>query len=206
VSASPQPPAPAGQLSPDGFWWWDGTRWLPVAQPVYQQPQPAPRTPRPRPPWLKTTAGVAAIAGTVATLVACVVPYGAFPDPSGGPTTSSSIFNGGFVGAGWDMPEPVFVIVVGVVAAILVLALTNKAVQAISTGLLLAAGAQTATMWLAYVGLAGSEGSVQPGGVIGLVGALLLLIAGLLALANLLMQPTTTPAPTTPKVGEAGGS
>ena len=25
------PPAPPNQLSPDGKWWWDGTRWTPVA-------------------------------------------------------------------------------------------------------------------------------------------------------------------------------
>ena len=189
MSASLQPPSPAGQLSPDGFWWWDGARWVPVAQP--QSPPTLPRAPRARLPWLRISAGVAAIAGTIATLVACIVPYGSFSDPSGGPTTSSSIFNGGFVGAGWDMPEPIFVVVAGAVASILVLVFAGRVVQAIATGLLLVLGLQTATMWLAYVGLAGSEGSVQPGGIIGLVGAMLLLVGGLLALAALL---TATPA------------
>ena len=151
-------------------------------------------------PWLRISAGVAAIAGTIATLIACIVPYGSFSDPSGGATTSSSIFNGGFVGAGWDMPEPIFVVVAGGVASILVLVFAGRVVQAIATGLLLVLGLQTATMWLAYVGLAGSEGSVQPGGIIGLVGAMLLLVGGLVALAALL----TAPPPAEPGAREAG--
>ena len=48
-------------------------------------------------------------------------------------------------------------------------------------------------------GLAGSEGSVQPGGIIGLVGAMLLLVGGLLALAALL----TAPPPAEPGAREA---
>ena len=203
MSVSPQPPSPAGQLSPDGFWWWDGRQWLPVAQPQYQ-PRPAvPKAPGARLPWLRISAGVAAIAGTIATLVACIVPYGSFPDPNGGPTTSSSIFNGGFAGAGWDMPEPIFVIVAGAVASILVLVLAARVIQAIATGLLLVLGLQTAAMWLAFVGLAGSGGSVQPGGIIGLVGAMLLLIGGLLALAAVLTTPPPA-EPATPEVGAGG--
>jgi hypothetical protein len=198
VSASPQPPSPAGQLSPDGFWWWDGTRWVPVAQPEYQPTLP--RGPRPSLPWLRISAGVAAIAGTIATLVACIVPYGSFPDPNGGPSTTSSIFNGGFAGAGWDMPEPIFVIVAGAVASILVLVLATRVVQAAATGSLLVLGLQTAAMWLAYFGLSASGGSVQPGGIIGLVGAMLLLVAGLLALAALL----TAPPAAQPAAREAG--
>ena len=154
-------------------------------------------------PWLRISAGIAAIAGTIATLVACIVPYGSFPDPNGGPTTSSSIFNGGFAGAGWDMPEPIFVIVAGAVASILVLVLAARVIQAIATGLLLVLGLQTAAMWLAFVGLAGSGGSVQPGGIIGLVGAMLLLIGGLLALAAVLTTPPPA-EPATPEVGAGG--
>src|SRR5215831_19999939 len=41
----PRPPGP--QLSPDGYYWWDGMRWVPVAQPqwtppAYQFPGPSP--------------------------------------------------------------------------------------------------------------------------------------------------------------------
>jgi hypothetical protein len=157
----------------------------------------APRGPRKPLPWLRISAGVAAILGTTATLIGCILPYGSFPDPNGGATTSSSIFSGGFVGAGWDIPEPVLVIILAAVAASLVLAGINRAVQLISAGLLLAMGAQTATMWAAYVGLAASQGQVEAGGLVGLGGAALLLIGGALALVNLAWgtpQTAETPA------------
>jgi hypothetical protein len=34
-----QPPYQVGQRSPDGMWWWDGRRWVPVAQPGAQPPR-----------------------------------------------------------------------------------------------------------------------------------------------------------------------
>jgi len=187
------PGSPGVQLSPDGYYWWDGTRWVPVAQPA-QPPQPAylpypvtfgPPPPRRPVPWLRIIAGASAVVGVIATLVACIVPYGTFPDPNGGPTTTSSIFSGGFTGAGWDIAEPVFAILAGIAAAILVLVGINRTVQALSAGALIAVGAQTATMWAAYYGLAGTDGSPEAGGVIGVVGAVLMFVGGLLALAAL---------------------
>lgn len=43
--ASPGPPAVPQQYSPDGRWWWDGGRWLPVppSQQQHQQPPPSGR-------------------------------------------------------------------------------------------------------------------------------------------------------------------
>lgn len=29
----PPPPAPRGQFSPDGLWWWDGSQWRPAISP-----------------------------------------------------------------------------------------------------------------------------------------------------------------------------
>jgi hypothetical protein len=123
--------------------------------------------------------------GAAATLVACVLPYGTFPDPSGGPATTSSVFNGGFAGAGWNVLEPVFVILAGMVAAALVLIGINRVVQALSAGLLVAVGAQSSTMWAAYFGLATVNGRAGAGGVVGIIGGLLLFVAGLIALAGL---------------------
>jgi hypothetical protein len=178
LSIQSEPAAPAVQLSPDGYWWWDGTNWQPVAQP------PA-RTARRRLPWLRIAAGTTAVVGSVATLVASVLPYGTFIDSNGGPTTTSSIFNGGFAGAGWDIVEPVFVILVAVVAATLVFIGINRPAQAVSAGLLIAVGGQAATMWAAYFGLATIDGSAGAGGVIGILGSLLIFIGGLIALAGL---------------------
>jgi hypothetical protein len=220
--SSPQtgPGSPGVQLSPDGYYWWDGTRWVPVAQPA-QPAQPAyphyqpvfgpPPMPRRPVPWLRVIAGASAVVGVIATLVACIVPYGTFPDPNGGPTTTSSIFSGGFSGAAWDIAEPVFAILAGLAAAILVLVGINRMVQALAAGALIAVGAQTATMWAAYYGLAGTDGSPEAGGVIGVAGAVLMLVGGLLALAALFSArpaaeaatpaaatTTPTPAATTP--------
>jgi hypothetical protein len=195
VSGQTEPSAAPGHLSPDGYWWWNGSEWVPVAQAQPQPPQPGAAAP-PRPvPWMRIAAGATAVVGAVATLVACLLPYGTFPDPSGGPTTTSSIFNGGFAGAGWDVPEPVFAILAGVVSATLVFIGINRTVQAISAGVLLAAGIQSAMMWIAYYGLASTDGSAEAGGVVGVAGGVLLFVAGLLVLAGLFTQPeSATPA------------
>ena len=193
MSGQADPAAAAGHLSPDGYWWWDGTQWLPVAQPQPAAAPPAGAIGAPT-PWLRIAAGSTALAGVVATLVASILPYGSFPDPSGGPTTTSSLFNGGFSGAGWDVPEPVLVILVGAVAATLVLIGINHTVQAVSLGLLLALGAQTSMMWTAYFGLAATDGTAQSGGIVGIVGAVLLFVAGLLVAVNL-TRATAKPAP-----------
>jgi hypothetical protein len=217
LSSQPTGPgSPGVQLSPDGYYWWDGTRWVPVAQPAqpaqlaypHYQPTFGPPPPRRPVPWLRVIAGASAVVGVIATLVASIVPYGTFPDPNGGPTTSSSIFSGGFSGAGWDIAEPVFAILAGLAAAILVLIGINRLVQAIAAGALIAIGTQTATMWAAYYGLAGTDGSPEAGGVIGVAGAVLIFVGGLLALAALfsarppaeaatpaIAAATTTPTP-----------
>jgi hypothetical protein len=41
VSAEPPPPPPP-QVSPDGKFWWDGAKWVPMEKtPMRQMPQPA---------------------------------------------------------------------------------------------------------------------------------------------------------------------
>jgi hypothetical protein len=46
-----QPPGPAGpQLSPDGKYWWDGVRWVPLGPPqAYWQQPPSYQVPAPSP-------------------------------------------------------------------------------------------------------------------------------------------------------------
>lgn len=193
LSGQTGPTAPAGQLSPDGYWWWDGTRWVPT-QAQQQMAPMVEAAPRRRVPWLRISAGSTAIAGVIATLVGAILPYGTFRDPNGGPTTTSSVFNGGFAGAGWDVPEPVFAILAGATAATLIFIGINRVAQAISAGMLIAVGLQTATMWAGYFGISATAGSPEAGGVIGVVGALLVFIGGLLALAALAMQPAAEPA------------
>lgn len=193
LSGQTEPTAAAGHLSPDGYWWWDGTRWVPAqAQPSLAPFAPvAPRRPV---PWFRIAAGSTAVVGVVATLVGCILPYGTFRDPSGGPTTTSSIFNGGYAGAGWNIPEPVLAMLAGAAAATIVFIGLGRVAQAISAGVLIAVGLQTTTMWASYFGSAVTNGSAEAGAVIGVIGALLMFIAGLLALAALAIQPAGEPS------------
>lgn len=193
LSGPTEPTAAAGHLSPDGYWWWDGTRWVPTQ--AQQRMAPTMAAPRRRPvPWLRISAGSAAIAGVVAILVAAILPYGSFPGVNGGPSTTSSIFNGGYAGAGWNIPEPVFAMLAGATAATIVFIGISRVAQAISAGVLIAVGLQSTTMWASYFGAALTSGSVEAGGVIGVVAGLIMFIAGLLALAALAMQPAAEPA------------
>lgn len=198
LSGQTEPAAAAGHLSPDGYWWWNGSAWVPVAQAQPQFAPPVAARPRRPLPWMRISAGAAAIVGVIATLVGCIIPYGTFPDPNGGPTTTSSIFSGGFSGAGWDIPEPVFVMLAAAAAATLVLVGMSRLIQGIAAGLLIGVGAEAAMMWAAYLGLAATDGSPEVGGIIGAVGAVLILVAGLLVLATVFSrQPaveSTTPA------------
>jgi hypothetical protein len=138
---------------------------------------------------------VVAFVGAVATIVACVVPYVTYTDPSVSPATSS-IFNPGFPGALWYAVEPVAVAVVGVVAGVLLIALRGRTVRALAAGALLAVGVQTFLLFVGYVGgpatIPGERAAI--GGGIGLLGGLALAIGGALAAASLTV-PTKRAVP-----------
>jgi hypothetical protein len=136
---------------------------------------------------------VVAFVGAVAVIVACVVPYANYTDPSVSPATPS-IFNPGYPGAVWYAVEPVLVAVVGVVAGVLLIALRGRLLRALAAGVLLAVGVQTFVLFIGYV-LAAATGPGERaaiGGGIGLLGGLALAIGGALAAASL--SPRTTPS------------
>lgn len=189
MSGQTEPAAAAGHLSPDGYWWWNGAEWVPATGAQPQPPPYEPAAPRATGAWVRNVAGVLGLVGALAMLVACIVPYGTFPDPSGGPATTSSIFSGGFTGAAWDIPEAVVAILLGLVAAPLLLLGISRTVQGLSAGMLLAAGVQSTMMWLAYVGLASTDGSAGAGGIIGIAGAWLMVIGGVMGLVGLAWRP-----------------
>jgi hypothetical protein len=136
---------------------------------------------------------VVAFVGAVATVVACVVPYVTYTDPSVSPATAS-VFNPGFPGALWYAAEPVAVAVVGIVAGVPLIALRGRTVRALAAGVLLAVGVQTFLLFVGYVGgaatIPGERAAI--GGGIGLLGGLALAIGGALAAASLSVR--TTPA------------
>jgi hypothetical protein len=132
--------------------------------------------------------GITAIVAAGALLAACIVPYASYPDGNGG-TSTSSIFNGGYQGAGWQIPEPLFVVLAALAAAIVVMVVSSRTVRAVGAGALVAMGLQTLTMWISYTGTAIAGGRIGPGSVIGLTGSVVLLVGGALALAGLFMVP-----------------
>lgn len=121
-------------------------------------------------------------------LAACFFPYGSFSDGNSG-TINSSIFNGNYQGSGWQIPEPLFVVLAALAAAIVVMAVSVRIVRAVATGALIALGLQTLAMWITFIGTAISGGRIGPGGLIGIAGSIVLLVGGLVALTSLFLSP-----------------
>jgi hypothetical protein len=170
-----------GQLSPDGLWRWDGARW--VANQV--TPLPAPPATKRRSS-LAVSSGITAIVGAVVVVVGCVVPYAYFPgDSSGQSASSSSIFDGGFSGSWAYAIEPVIVIAVVLVGALLVIVGTSRTLRALMAGVLCAMGAQTMAMFLGYAVATFSFSHLQAGGFIGALGGLIVLAGGAMAALSL---------------------
>lgn len=182
----------AEQISPDGFYRWDGVRWVPregvIPAPVPASPPALPGT------GLAMSGALVAFVGALATIVACAVPYVTYTDPTVSPSTAS-IFNPGFPGALWYAAEPVAVAVVGIVAGVLLIALRGRTPRALAAGILLAVGVQTFLLFVGYLGAAatilGEHAAI--GGGIGLIGGLALAIGGALAAASLSVRTQPTP-------------
>jgi len=174
-----------GRLSPDGLWRWDGARWMPTGAAEFNAPPSVARTPRSS---AALAGGITSIVAAVVLLAACFFPYGSFPDGNGG-TINSSIFNGNYQGSAWQIPEPLFVVLAAIAAAIVVIAVSVRIVRAVATGALIALGLQTLMMWITFIGTAISVGRIGPGGFIGLAGSIVLLVGGLVALTSLFISP-----------------
>lgn len=132
--------------------------------------------------------GITSIVAAAVLLAACFFPYGSFSDGNGG-TFNSSVFNGNYQGSGWQIPEPLFVVLAALAAAIVVMAVSVRIVRAIATGALIALGLQTLMMWITFIGTAIAGGRIGPGGLIGIAGAIVLLVGGLVALTSLFTGP-----------------
>lgn len=131
--------------------------------------------------------GIAGIIGVVVVFVGCALPYVHYTGDTGGQSADPSVFNGGFPGAWGNAVEPVMVVVLALAAAILVIAWPNRTGRAFSSGALVAMGVTTLAMFIAYIAAGSAFGHLQAGAVLGPVGAVLLLIGGLLAAGSLLM-------------------
>jgi hypothetical protein len=102
--------------------------------------------------------------------------------------------------------EPLAVAVLAVLAALLLL----RRARVLTAGLLLAFGAQTFLLFLAHVGIAAfgnpHYNSFRPGGLLGVVGALLLVGGGVLTLLLRPQEPSGGDLPLQAKPGRQSSS
>ena len=158
---------------------------------VASVPAPAPRAGPGRPDGLRLTAAVVTAIGAILIVWAC-----ALPDlylPAGNSRTSFSIFNSGAAGDLWFAVEPVGVAVIGVAAAVIVMLANRSArLRLLATGLLFGFGIQTVLLFAGYEFYVRSPDHAGPGAAIGILGGILLLVAGLIAAAS---RPASTVDP-----------
>ena len=180
----PAPPSPAYDIPRPG-----GDNQQAVAPgpapapPPWVEPAPAPRVGPGRPDGLRLTAAVVIAVGAILIVWAC-----ALPDlylPAGNSRTSFSIFNSGAAGDLWFAVEPVGVAVIGVAAALIIMLANRSArLRLLATGLLFGFGIRTVLLFAGYEFYVRSPDHAGPAGAVGILGGILLLVAGLIAAAS----------------------
>lgn len=173
-----------GMLSPDGLYRWDGVRWVPTAGVI---PNPVPAAPPSAPgSTLAIVGGAVAIVGSLAIIAAGLLPYAHYTDNS--TPAWPSIFNPGYPGALWYAAEPVAVILLGIVAGVMLIAVRGRTLRLVAAGALLAFGMQTTFSFVGFVGASatGPASQMGIGGVVGVIAGLVILVGGAIAAASVL--------------------
>jgi len=121
----------------------------------------------------------------VLVVIACAVPYVKFT--VGSHTQSVSLFNPGPDAPGseyWFVVEPVGVIILAILGAVLILASSGRARRrAVVAGGLTALGIQTLFLFAGYAWGNGGDGNqTGPAGYIGMVAAILVAVSGIIGL------------------------
>lgn len=171
------------QLSPDGLFRWDGTRWVPTTGATAKSMQS----------WLATTGAITAITGVVVIIAGCVLPYMRYTEATSGYSQSPSVFNGGFPGAWGSVPEPILVIVFAFVASVLIVAWPNRTARAFASGAIVVMGAQTFMLFVGYAAAGAGNGVLQSGSFVGLFGSVLVFVGGAISAASLLTRAAGGP-------------
>lgn len=153
------------------------------APPAWVTPAPQFRSGSDRPGGLRPTVTVTTAVAAILIVWAC-----ALPDlyvSSGTGRTSFSIFNSGGAGQFWFAVEPVGVAVIGVLAALIIMAANRSArLRLLATGVLFGFGIQTVLLFAGYEFYARSPDRAGPGGAVGILGGIVLLVAALIAAAS----------------------
>jgi hypothetical protein len=135
---------------------------------------------------LKVVAGILGIVAALLVLAGSALPYARVSEGLPGKYTSLSIFNAG-PGASlnnlWFTAEPILVALLGIVGGIVLLASRRDIVLSIVAGMLTALGAQTFFLFVGYaLGLDFGTNKLAVGGFVGMLGGVVLGVAGILAL------------------------
>jgi hypothetical protein len=152
------------------------------APPAWVTPAPQFRSGSGGPDGLRLTVTVMTAVAAILIVWAC-----ALPDlyVSGNGRTSFSIFNSGGAGEWWFAVEPVGVAVIGVLAALIIMSANRSArVRLLATGVLFGFGIQTVLLFAGYEFYARSPDRAGPGGAVGILGGIVLLVAALIAAAS----------------------
>lgn len=151
--------------------------------PPWVTPVPPSRSGSGGPEGLRLTVTVMTAVAAILIVWAC-----ALPDlyvSGGNGRTSFSIFNSGGAGQLWFAVEPVGVAVIAVVAALIIMAANRSArLRLLATGVLFGFGIQTVLLFAGYEFYARSPDRVGPGGAVGILGGIVLLVAALIAAAS----------------------
>ena len=176
-----------GYVPPPG-WVTPAPQFQPQSQPQ-PRPQPQPQ-PQPRPPSrsdgrdrLRLVAAVATGVAGILIVWACALPDLYVSGGSG--RTSFSIFNSGGAGDLWFAAEPVGVAIIGVLAALIIMAANRSArLRLLAAGVLFGFGIQTILLFAGYEFYVRSPNRAGPGGAVGILGGIVLLVAALIAAAS----------------------
>jgi hypothetical protein len=128
-----------------------------------------------------------AIAGGLATIGACLLPYVHYASSISTDQHSPSILNPGPPATlRWFAAEPIGVALVAIAAGVVLLASSSQGPRWATAGILLAFGIQTPLLFAGYLFGFGTESGIHPGsaGPVGVLGDLLLLAAGIIGLAG----------------------
>ena len=178
-------PLAQGSLSPDGFWRWDGVRWLPSGA----SPDPAIAIASSPTSWLATAGAIVAIIAALLVLAGSFLPYVHYTgEMAAGESAWPSVFNGGFPGAWGNAFEPILVILFALAASVLIIASANRTARAFASGALVVLGAQTLMMVVGYAAAGASYGQLQAGAFVGAFGSILLCVGGIMSAGSLWLR------------------
>jgi hypothetical protein len=187
VRAAPPPPPPTGPVYDTPPTIGGDQRTVAPgpapAPPAWIAPPPVPRTGSDRADGLRLTAAAVTAVGAILIVWACALPDLYLPASNG--RTSFSIFNSGGAGDLWFAVEPVGVAVIGVLAALIIMLANHSArLRLLATGVLFGFGIQTVLLFAGYEFYVRSPNHAGPGGAVGILGGVLLLVAALIAAAS----------------------